>query len=67
MTRRLNRFALISTAALVAVTVVLALLLRWVAVRELQEQSLDSHLVLARTLSASHSAIAARERGHAFQ
>jgi nitrogen fixation negative regulator NifL len=57
MTRRLYRFALISTAALVAVTVVLALLLRWVAVRELQEQSLDSHLALVRTLSASHSAL----------
>jgi PAS domain S-box-containing protein len=57
MTRRLHRFAIISTLALVVVAVVLALLLRWVAVRELMEQTLDSHLVLARTLAASQSAV----------
>ena len=57
MTHRLSRFATISTVALVAVAVVLALLLRWVAVRELQEQTLASHLVLARTLSASHGTL----------
>lgn len=57
MTRRLSRFAIVSTIALVAVGVVLALLLRWVAVVELEEQTLAGHEVLARTLSASQGAL----------
>lgn len=57
MTRRMYRFALASTVAVVVMAVVLAVLLRWVAIRELEAQTLASHQVLARTLSTSHAAL----------
>jgi nitrogen fixation negative regulator NifL len=50
----MSQFAVLSTLALVVVAVALALILRWVAIAELEEQSLAGHEVLARTLSASH-------------
>jgi len=57
MTRRMHRFALFSTLGLALVAVVLALLLRSVAVRELESQTIASHTVLARTLSTSHAVL----------
>lgn len=57
MTRRMTHFAIISTLVLAVVAVVLVLLLRWVAVHELAQQTLNNHQVLARTLSASHRAL----------
>jgi nitrogen fixation negative regulator NifL len=55
----MHRFALVSTLGLALMAVVLAMLLRWVAVRELEAQTLASHKVLARTLSTSHAELIA--------